>query len=100
MISYELAKQLKDNGFPIEDRRCSNCRELDFSSCSVCDDFMEQRPNLSELIEECRKWRPEFRLHFYPHGCVIELSKTESDMELQPTPEEAVARLYLELNKK
>ena len=105
MISYELAKQLKDNGFPINIKSSGryfvlkNGTVLDnHLAPSVCvNDIVEQviKPTLSELIEACGE---DFRL----------LSKratwrAESIMGVEDfgnTPEEAVANLWLALNKK
>lgn len=50
-MNYELAKKLKDAGFPQEDARCGNCRDNDNHYCSVCRDAVQSTPTLSELME-------------------------------------------------
>ena len=98
-MNYELAKKLKDAGFPF--RAVQGCSGPDCSGIVV--HFGETNiyypPTLSELIKACGNkfrgieigdWTP-VRWH----------AKTKSDEISQGiTPEEAVAHLWLELNKK
>lgn len=94
-MNYELAKQLKDNGFP-----------LPTSGYSVSDKDGEntlQIPTLSELIDACG-------INIY----TLEHNNLTTDNECWyansgsypggshrgKTPEEAVAKLWLKLNKK
>ena len=123
MISYELCKQLKDAGFP-QDRwkkECSwfwfefydedgnewNTNELNFDeeNCTYI-------PNLSELIEACNKFDyPSsvglgiLRRDIGCNGHCEEYTAIESGFgdKLKSgfgfSPEEAVAKLWLELNK-
>ncbi len=89
-ISYELAKKLKDAGFSqekLEHHNCQNC------ACRVKDAYV---PTLTELIESCGD---NFR--------TLEKGRTDGWYasgngagEAGSTPEEAVANLWLELNKK
>ena len=94
-MTYELAKELKDAGFP--QAKLGTLDENKFRYYTEKDGERAFVPTLSELIEACGEL--DFRLHCYPHGYVIE-QKGEMDMEIQPTPEEAVAKLWLALNKK
>ncbi len=84
-MNYELAKQLKDAGFP-QDECCVHGK-------SGHDHVFE--PSLSELIEACGD---EF------HGLwrVMDewFAKDARGLEIKgSTPEEAVAKLWLALNK-
>lgn len=90
MISYELAKQLENAGFPMKHAWWGI--ENDGSK------FLIGPPSLSELIEACgdkfgmlEKIYDKNQWHCRPcTGKCMYFS----------TPEEAVARLWLELNKK
>jgi hypothetical protein len=105
-MNYELAKELKDAGFPIK----GHSEDHDGGFCYICYATSEQLqqpcvPTLSELIEECGIFR------------VLELQSKENSAWYAGagswsdafgyefagrgvTPEEAVARLWLALNKK
>lgn len=108
-MNYELAKELKDAGFP---------QELGMGSDYYINGATDNRhykqntdpavndvkvPTLSELIEACGE---EFHsLHRFKEGwqCRKPSEGWGNDYEVQSsgtTPEEAVARLYLALNKK
>jgi len=96
MINYKLAKQLKDAGFPQwnsqkkGDRFCKGTKK----ECYI--------PTLSELIEACGEeflrllklnngeWTCENRFGEVGIGDIIVWGKS---------PEEAVAKLWLKLNK-
>lgn len=108
MITYELAKKLKDAGFPLQEHdyyddfatpppgRCTNCVDVDH-------DIPWCVPSLSELIEACgdrfgmlRKndtWQASTPEHTLPKGV------RHYDIYLSGyfTPEEAVANLWLAL---
>lgn len=96
MISYELAKKLKDVGFPFnEDNPCGHCGY----------DGGSNHPTLSELIEGCgedfidlskegKGW--EACAKYY---CCVEHGEGRK-YKLGSTPEEAVANLWLALNTK
>ena len=96
-MNYKLAKKLKDNGFPQENKKehCPGCY------CDIQDPYI---PTLSELIEACGD---EF--------VCLEREDMEDDWtwkvvaysdkergfiyKTSKTPEEAVSKLWLELNK-
>lgn len=109
-MTYELAKQIKDAGFPHEhtthggnDGFDEYCEDEEFlSGENIC------IPKLSELIEACGD-EDDFTLHRI--GTVWIAEKWYQPLENRPkflkagqhkgsTPEEAVANLWLELNKK
>ena len=95
-MTYELAKQLKDAGFP-----CSNMWQVIngkmwFEDCPV--------PTLSELIEACgdrfeglSKDRASWNAYADCHGPYMEFDSIHEALGF--TPEEAVAKLWLELQK-
>ncbi len=122
-MKYELAKQLKDSGFPQgvgvyanTDNALKNDSYPTYSSHpTAC-----FSPTLSELMEACNgKWGQRFRwlgnekTHWsaqarpihprskqYPDS-PLESWKGNKDIKTKgSTPEEAVALLWLELNKK
>lgn len=111
-MNYELAKELKDAGFP-------NSRAwLDNGAGYWVDkgEFVYEVPTLSELIEACgdnilglhRTHGPDnnpngWFADTHTHAC--DCGKTECqgfnwEHEEGATPEEAVARLWLALNRK
>jgi hypothetical protein len=111
MITYELAKQLKDAGFPkIMHDSCELGRKgVHDCRCDRFDCKLElmpfEYPTLSELIEACGK-----RFDYLGHGGMypwIAVDYLNEDMDtygenrgIGQTPEEAVSRLWLALNKK
>jgi len=101
MITYELAKQLKDAGFP--PHKCPDLAENEIV-CGLCGQGMN--PTLSELIEACTEIEYDFTFHL---GNIKDNIKWWAEVRLFgvivkqvecSTPEEAVAKLWLELNKK
>lgn len=114
MISYELDKQLQTAGFP---HQCTECCDHCHNSRKDGNDKIGYmcEPTLSELIEACPKALKndneidaEFFLRF---SSIMEWQSGYSQyMSYEPsydhmnetgsTPEEAVANLWLELNKK
>lgn len=103
MISFELAKELKEKGFPQkiphDDSVCCaqeglgcHCNEADF-------------PTLSELIEACVDFFGELN-HYQEDGRWKTESKNWVDdfgigrIATGNTPEEAVARLWIALQDK
>jgi hypothetical protein len=85
-MTYELAKQLKDAGFPFI--KC----EHDESSIKI--------PTLSELIEACgagfdHLMRVDEGFLAFPNDIDV---KNDGEDYLGKTPEEAVAKLWLKLN--
>ena len=113
MINYELAKKLKEAGYPQEatwyyvgeskeletedhwltvDWEWGDCREW-------CDVDHLACPTLSELIEACNERL--LSLDFDTHMPKMKWSAISVQHEERgKTPEEAVAKLYLALNKK
>lgn len=94
-MTYELAKQLKDTGFiQKENTYCSDDRGEGKLGVYI--------PTLSELIEACgiqfcelEKCIPAQLCSWRAHG----LNKNGEIFKDGSTPEEAVANLWLELNK-
>lgn len=104
MLSYELAKELRDAGYPIKDRRCEDCFQNNYSYCSVCRDQVESVPTLSELIETLPKVIDGAYFNIYWFDDVWRAAYTITECEDTfadgKTLEEAVANLWLKLNKK
>lgn len=107
MISYELAKKLKDAGFLLKPASQADSRHnhkmFQYGKDSIGrDNTWWLEPSLSELIEACLEKHCVFKLYCWEHGFVIGFQKEEikDDMKICNTPEEAVALLWLELNKK
>ena len=101
-MNYQLAKELKDAGF-----KCSDYVTAMYFDPSLPIDEVVPNPSLSELIEACYgergqrfrwlknckdKWMAQAR----PEHPIV----TKDIKAFGSTPEEAVARLYIELNKK
>lgn len=103
-MDYELAKRLKDNGFPRKYYRCSYCIEQDYESCTECEDAVESNPSLEELIEACgdRFILLERRNGYYKNGRSRPVRWVCEDLIIScasgSTPSEAVANLWLALN--
>lgn len=126
MISYDLAKKLKDAGFPIKKYveeysgrmilpKISSQTE-GLMECELCNSFvfavLEKDgnfhpyciPTLSELIETCGDGLQSLSRHRDPDGWFA-YSKVEDEHgnnleTLFSTPEEAVANLWLALQDK
>ena len=100
-MEYELAKQLKDTGFPQKSPRetwCTECNETAlYARCYKHKKEYIVFPTLSELIEACGD--DFFRLIRADEG-IWAASDTHHYRYESSTPEEAVAKLWLELNKK
>lgn len=79
-MNYELALKLKEAGFPVK---------------WYVDNSGYDLPTLSELIEECGEGF-KFSLHRFIEGWFADTKGHEGKGS---TPEEAVANLWLELNK-
>lgn len=107
MITYELAKQLKDAGFPKKIEEYTICDKCNYPCPPISN---HGYPTLSELIEECRKSKDniDFCLRDFSTGdnsewiCGNYMPYEHDWIEYSTgsTPEEAVAKLWLELNKK
>lgn len=102
-MNYELAKQLKDAGFPQKEltgmAHCNYKGTADHSHSEKCICEEVTFPTLSELAEACgegfwslHKTRSVNGDRFYANSIL--------ESEGCSSPEEAVARLYLELHKK
>ena len=109
-MNYELAKELKEAGFPQQADKWYSHNGVEWvlgtDPVTTTENGFVVAPNLSELIEACgdefgalsdhsgflstegvkKKWCAHSRHH--------------TSMGLGDTPEEAVARLWLALNKK
>lgn len=104
-MTFETAKKLKDAGFPqtgenmvshLSMKEKCNAIIMGESLGYVC------IPTLSELIEACDGNKPFFDLCLCVDGWIaIKTKKGEKTIIGEgETPEEAVANLWLELNKK
>lgn len=98
--NYNLAKELKDAGFPQsgDDGRFYNAYPSDGGKGASV-----YYPTLEELIEACGrhdfKLRQTYSAYENKTFYVVEIPG-DDDMERCDTPTEAVARLWLALNKK
>ena len=126
-MTYELAKQLRNAGFPLlklatpavgNDGSKDHCIWCGFPFLEIDGEYFLQ-PVLDVLIEACHpraadefmlytkycgaEWRASLEYHgFYDGWPACKKDGDEIDIELEvsgSTPEEAVASLWLELNK-
>ena len=100
-MEYELAKELKDNGFE-PDHNSENYDNSNFYGVELGTDFVYD-PSLSELIEACGEKFVSLNKVIDPKGWSCDIENTDGaidDETFGKTPEEAVARLWLALNKK
>ena len=104
MITYELAKQLKEAGFP-QDKFCSGTiREFDKNGCSpsnnrYCNCNGENHyldPYLHFLIEACGESFGGLERELNGDSWLAD-KRFGSDAVIGDTPEEAVAKLWLKL---
>ena len=96
-MNYEQAKQLKDAGFPIP-KEAENIMEMEESF-----DGKMIAPTLSELIEACGEDFFALKVYHEPDVEWVAMLRESTDDLSQTfgkTPEEAVAKLWLALNKK
>lgn len=108
MLDYKLAKELKDSGFPQEGGDYFDFW-LDEGGNGFTRDFKGEIPKdtpriptLSELIEACGD-RFGYLARFEkgnPDGDWQMISRDSVEIVWSITPEEAVAKLWLALNKK
>ncbi len=99
--NYELAKQLKNAGFDQmsglgKGDLLINPNKMDGNN------WIAYSPTLSELIEACEDF-VEFHLKWrvgYWYAVVQRGDMPDNDWQKGETPEEAVSKLWLELNKK
>lgn len=98
-MDYELAKQLKEAGFPQEMGSESFGEGIPYT-----DEYVKL-PTLSELVEECGSslktlWNLEGVKWFAASFLVnVDGASQEGTVCRGKTPEEAVAKLWLALNK-
>ena len=110
MLDHALCAKLKEHGFPLKDVRCGWCKANDHTSCTVCEDNNNE-PTLSELIEECGKiilfWDGEQWVAAKPSSARLNWDSEDGvgwvddaivNPATGPTPEEAVAHLFIPLN--
>ncbi len=108
-MTYELAKELKDAGWP-QDHDCIDGKQLGGGAVGACL-CVPTMPTLSELIEACgdnlillkRDTKDYWRATGYGDTKGLRFRGTVVYQDLVTngsTTEEAVARLWLVLNKK
>lgn len=106
MITYELAKKLKKAGFrkiKFSDNHedfgivCRFCGKRRGDRPDKCYMKWENEPDLSELIEACKKTC--FKIYCCENKYAIALEGRDTEDQYD-SPEEAVANLWLKLNKK
>ena len=105
MITYELAKQLKDAGFPQDNTYDERTTFIDEYAERFGDELNEEYnpckiPTLSELIEACGDNFGALFLSLEWRSCGSKDNVIEPFEGFGSSPEEAVAKLWLELNNK
>lgn len=107
MISYELAKKLRDHGFPQKGNPICICGNSfnSFPDCKHIGDDYVVVPTLSELVEECVKYLfSQFSLEQHSNDWRAGVYRSNRQYAKQfssgKTPQEAVANLWLLLNQK
>jgi len=97
-MKYETAKKLKEAGFPFRKyegkEEKPNLWDIEYEGGSFESLYI---PTLSELIEACGE---DFRLLCQDGKNYWSATSLKNYIEHGSTPEEAVANLWLELNKK
>lgn len=93
-MTYELAKELKEAGYymPLTDDELSHYQQVEIFDGVAC-----HVPSLSELIEACSG--KFFKLTYTPQGWLVQGGEKLTAVAGN-TPEEALAKLWLALNKK
>lgn len=114
-MNYNLAKQLKDAGFPQENVNMKNYHPTHGIAFGIphpdtlIDLEVVAMPNLSELIEACGGklfrlsnggWDGEYKISRWRDWTARNEALEGQTVLDYPTPEEAVANLWLALNKK
>lgn len=112
MISYDLAKKLKDAGFPENLFRLKSCPCMDMTvekdgtwACGHSKDELVSVPTLSELIEACGEDFGSIRKIWdhYTEAFLYWFAECTNEKGIcceGSTPEEAVANLWLALSQK
>lgn len=109
-MTYELAKQLKDAGFPqveVWESRCPCHEPWGMCGLGAHDQPPSYMPSLSELIEACGDRFGSLNRNFHTFKyitkywtAVVIFQTSTNYLEAQgDTPEEAVAKLWLALKK-
>ncbi len=104
-MNYELAKQLKEVGFPqggIKEKYCTECNRWACVECIAHKGDILKNPTLEELIEACGD---NVAFEKYNGKVYVAGEYINHDGEIEPRIEgesvlEAVAKLWLLLNKK
>lgn len=103
-MNYELAKQLKEAGFPLN---MSDHLECDYNHTEFINGIWYHISTLSELIEACGDFAGLFRRKDDKLGQTVNWMACNFGYKSQimfqcegSTPEEASANLWLETNKK
>lgn len=97
-MNYELAKELKEAGF--EQKKASHLPHIDNEGPFCCVEGCNvYAPTLSELIEACGERFSQLVAPTKTIGKIWVASGFGWKEEGGSTPEEAVARLWLALNK-
>lgn len=101
-MNYKLSKQLKDAGFPQDGDGKPYSIVAELRGEDICSDGKENvyYPTLSELIEACGDGYFSLESYQAKDGTTRWLAIKGINFELTTgkTPEEAVAKLWLELN--
>ena len=95
-MEHELAKQLKEAGFPQNEEELT-CK-CGYTNCEIHDYERVYIPILSELIEACGKGNV-FELFEESDSWKAVVNYPKIEFERGKTPEEAVAMLWLKLNE-
>jgi hypothetical protein len=110
-MDYELAKQLKDAGFPF-DKRCEYAYETTedgLGECAYCDrttlgfgGHVTLLPTLSELIEALGEDFSALKVYHEPEVEWVAMTEYKASFIEQnyraKTPEEAVAKLWIAIH--
>jgi hypothetical protein len=110
-MKYDLAKQLKDAGFPQTSVQPDDCIEGDLD-CDSCGSHFAYNPSLSELIEACLAtgdtqhgpvWFKLICSNTDPRSSYRGYAVQQENQHLDTvvfhlTPEDAVAKLWLALH--
>lgn len=101
MIDFKLAKELRDEGFPIKTKLLDVAPEGRYDNWSVIEvPDMTQLPTLPELIEACGTGICKMEQGTYFNEWTWRVDGGKGLVEYSPLLIEAVAKLWLELNKK